>query len=604
MAATLTGIGIAAYSRDSQHTLYAICGTTDRYPFKWQSFNIVNVQSGLIVNTTLCPEKRTTNMSQLVGSPPNSSWVWSLDINSTPRTVCESFKQLCPKCHTRVTIDNQYSVNPKRMVLRHDVKSACPLETGAAIQAPPPFKATSTCPKCAHSISDHNDVNCLIMGCECTNIEPSHGVPLHPDMPNIVGEPCADCGHQWNDHGGPVDNGECIAKIGMYAVCKCERFVSKSETPTPVPSVQSESTSDLANKVNALMSISKAHHTTLQEHTQTFETLRDALVKAYEAYHNDSQSNALKAKIVELEKLVNDAPTLIKPTHLEPGDISPTVHYLQPTLHKFLKAKVHTFLPGPAGSGKTTVAMHIARELKLWFTIQSCDDTLDRAYIVGFMSPVTGTFIKGSAFDWYIHGGIYIIDEADRGNASVMVCLNALLANDVYQFPDGVTRLKHLDATAIATGNTYGRGASDGYVGANQLDAATLDRFAYLTWDYDYSAEYYWTAAALNKLGIQATANSPVSKKQIPDEPLTAFDFNSYVAFVQAFRDACSHHKVQSVISPRASINGSLLLSQGVSPSLVIEATCYKGMRQDDRARVNNDVRNLTNPFTKYLSAE
>lgn len=47
----------------------------------------------------------------------------------------------------------------------------------------------------------------------------------------------------------------------------------------------------------------------------------------------------------------------------------------------------------------------------------------------------------------------------------------------------------HPDFRVVAAGNTIGQGASYTYVGRNQLDGASLDRFAMVNIDYDINIE-------------------------------------------------------------------------------------------------------------------
>jgi len=67
--------------------------------------------------------------------------------------------------------------------------------------------------------------------------------------------------------------------------------------------------------------------------------------------------------------------------------------------------------------------------------------------------------------------------------------VNRALANGHLATPKGRVA-RHPDTVIIATANTYGTGANRQYVGRNQLDAATLDRFAGGMIEADYSQEY------------------------------------------------------------------------------------------------------------------
>ena len=66
--------------------------------------------------------------------------------------------------------------------------------------------------------------------------------------------------------------------------------------------------------------------------------------------------------------------------------------------------------------------------------------------------------------------------------------LNSALANGSCAFADGMVK-RHEDFILIATANTFGNGANAQYVGRNQLDSATLDRFVTIEWGYDEELE-------------------------------------------------------------------------------------------------------------------
>src|SRR5206468_9520328 len=76
---------------------------------------------------------------------------------------------------------------------------------------------------------------------------------------------------------------------------------------------------------------------------------------------------------------------------------------------------------------------------------------------------------------------VYLLDEIDAADANVMVAINAGLANGVLVTPDGTVHKRHEKCVIVAAANTWGRGGDLMYVGRNQLDASTLDRFVLAT---------------------------------------------------------------------------------------------------------------------------
>ena len=57
-------------------------------------------------------------------------------------------------------------------------------------------------------------------------------------------------------------------------------------------------------------------------------------------------------------------------------------------------------------------------------------------------------------------------------------------------FPGHSTAIDmHPDFKVVCAGNTFGSGSTLQYTGRNKLDAATLDRFMIIEWDYDKELE-------------------------------------------------------------------------------------------------------------------
>jgi hypothetical protein len=89
----------------------------------------------------------------------------------------------------------------------------------------------------------------------------------------------------------------------------------------------------------------------------------------------------------------------------------------------------------------------------------------------------------------YEKGGVMLLDEIDAGDPNLFTYINKAIANSSYTAPQRWGKpvvKKHKDFVLIAAANTYGNGADAMYVGRNQLDAATLDRFkvGMITMDY------------------------------------------------------------------------------------------------------------------------
>lgn len=217
---------------------------------------------------------------------------------------------------------------------------------------------------------------------------------------------------------------------------------------------------------------------------------------------------------------------------------------------------VSPFLVGPAGSGKTTLVEQIAKALNRKFYMAA--RVTSEYKLIGFVDA-QGHAVRTQFREAYEHGGVFLFDEVDASDADAMTAFNAALANGFGDFPDGMIH-RHEDFVAIAAGNTFGRGADRQYVGRNQLDAATLDRFQVYEVTYDEVLE------------LKLAGNAP------------------WTRYVQAIRAGVEAQKVRHVVSPRASIAGAKLLAGGMALSKVIESTIWKGLDAASKARVLTDT--------------
>jgi cobaltochelatase CobS len=146
----------------------------------------------------------------------------------------------------------------------------------------------------------------------------------------------------------------------------------------------------------------------------------------------------------------------------------------------------HVLMVGMAGTGKSRIAQDVARALDLRYFSISLTSMTPVSAITGMVRAEDIT--KPAFRQAWEHGGLFNFDEMDHGHPNIVGVVNEALSNGVMAFPDGMIH-KHDDFKVTATANTYGRGADRQYVGANQLDAATIDRFATITIDVDEGLE-------------------------------------------------------------------------------------------------------------------
>lgn len=233
-------------------------------------------------------------------------------------------------------------------------------------------------------------------------------------------------------------------------------------------------------------------------------------------------------------------------------------HQNMPKLLAMLRAGVHVMLVGPAGSGKSSAMRIAAERLEREFYSHSCGPSTDEWSILGFMGADAQTYHATGLRYAFEHGGVMCFDEIDACNPAGLLAINEVTENGHASFPDKNSVRKHDDFVLGACANTYGRGADRQYVGRSQLDAATLDRFAVITWDYDEEAERVWAGDT---------------------QP-------EWVAYVQAIRKIVFDNQIRMVVSPRASIKGTTLLDAGMDRETVEDALLWKGCDKDTKSRI------------------
>ncbi|MDR0855585.1 MAG: AAA family ATPase [Christensenellaceae bacterium] len=202
------------------------------------------------------------------------------------------------------------------------------------------------------------------------------------------------------------------------------------------------------------------------------EALSKSLEQVIEILKHD-----LIAKVYEKEDLVT-----VKPLR---GD--EYTHEAFPKLLGCLKAGIIPMLVGPAGTGKSTAVEQAARALNLRFYTAN---RVQNAFELTGYTDAVGKYVPTQFYEAYRKGGIFFFDEVDSSTPEALVTINTAVSQGYMAFPGFTTPVQmHKDFKMVAAGNTYGNGASREYCGRNALDAATLDRFMVIEWNYDYTLE-------------------------------------------------------------------------------------------------------------------
>lgn len=276
----------------------------------------------------------------------------------------------------------------------------------------------------------------------------------------------------------------------------------------------------------------------------------DDKIKNFEEFVNN--------KVTEVEELVKTGAKLEVTTDTTKNTLFGLKHKNLEQLITMAGQRIPVLLVGMAGTGKTHAGEQVAQALGLSFYAMSVGAQTSKSDIIGYQNA-NGVYVPTLFRKAFEEGGVFLMDEIDAGNANVLIQVNAALSNGYCAFPDKMVK-KHENFIFIASANTYGLGANRLYVGRNQLDAATLDRFAVLDWDVDTSLE----------------------KALAGKEP----DGLKWFKLVQAVREEVMAQGLRSLITPRATIKGTKLLKSGISYEDVLQAVILCSVPQDKQAHI------------------
>ena len=219
-----------------------------------------------------------------------------------------------------------------------------------------------------------------------------------------------------------------------------------------------------------------------------------------------------------------------------------------------LSQGLNVMLVGPAGSGKTVACEQAATALERMFRIEGAVSGEHK--LMGYCDGY-GKYHATPFRDAFEHGHLFVKDEIDADDPAALLALNSAIDNGFAAFPDCVAPvMRGTGFQCVACANTFGAGADRQYVGRNQLDAATLNRFVVIEWGYDEKLE-----------------SAIVSNAQ-------------WVARVQAIRAAVVAEKARIVVSMRASIFGAKLLAAGWPQNEVEESVIWKGTDSELQRRI------------------
>ena len=244
-------------------------------------------------------------------------------------------------------------------------------------------------------------------------------------------------------------------------------------------------------------------------------------------------------------------------------------HYKFKDLLLLISNNIPAMLTGGAGSGKSSTCEKVAEALGLDFYFSNA--VTQEYKLTGFIDA-NGKYQETQFYKAFKDGGLFVLDEIDASVPEALIIINTAIANGYFDFPNGKIKA-HKNFRIVACANTYGLGGDDVYVGRNQLDAASLDRFVVVKFDYDPELE----------------KNLAIDK--------------DWVTFIQVLRQQIISRKIKHIVSMRAIIYGDKLLAAGADIEKILNEVVFKNLEYDDIKSIGKISKNTSNKYVKVYNS-
>ena len=154
--------------------------------------------------------------------------------------------------------------------------------------------------------------------------------------------------------------------------------------------------------------------------------------------------------------------------------------------YNLIKMDIIPYLYGPAGTGKTTAAEHIAGALHLPFYFTP--SVFEKFDLTGFVDG-NGRLIDTPFIKAFTNGGLFLFDEWDVSDPQSIKFFNMVLSQRMFVIPKFGIVKAHKDFHIMAAGNTKGTGATANYPTALVQDASCRNRFTPIYYGYNDKVE-------------------------------------------------------------------------------------------------------------------
>lgn len=243
-------------------------------------------------------------------------------------------------------------------------------------------------------------------------------------------------------------------------------------------------------------------------------------------------------------------------------------------LLKLINLNIPAYIYGPTGSGKTMACEIAAEILNIPFYRKVVSSQSSEGVLFGFNNATA--YVEGIAYKAYKDGGLLLVDEIDNGNPNINVCLKMLTEGETCYFPCGVVN-KHKDFRLVANANTIGVGANRQYVGRVAQDAALLNIFGFIQWDYDTNFEYDICA-----------------EEYLTWKGEDVNSFNEMIRTCWKMRNAIERLNLKHIISPRNLKAASRLLATACDLPFILNTVILRGLETTQASKVLEEAKKAT----------
>ena len=352
-----------------------------------------------------------------------------------------------------------------------------------------------------------------------------------------------------------VDNKEGKVKTFMFVFGKGTQKPQPKPQPQPQTTTQEEeqTTTSETIKTDETMNTT-TNNNGIEQVANIFASLQN---EAYNNGYNKAQEEAsakiddLTAQVEELKNKPTGTGTTINITIDGKKHTHQTDRVLHPEFEWVMTLRAsrrHVYLHGPAGSGKTEMAIECAKSLGLDFEYQN--QVILRPDVQGFVDA-NGTYHDTPITRAASKGKLLICDEIDGWSPNALLCLNGLLSQGFIDIPNYGRINAHPDFYVVACGNTNGLGATALFNSRNKLCESDRDRFKLVEINYD-----------------------PAVEKSIVGAHTDILDF------INDLRDICKETKITLTLGYRC-IKDLTDFYDYPHTEKVIESCIFKGLKRD-----------------------